>query len=305
MHIRQTSEPTHLPSQLDLFASPKTLSTYPPKHQLLKWIGNKQRFASQIVTYFPASFRRYYEPFLGSGAILATLKPKNALGSDSFKPLIEIWQTLKDSPQTLIGWYSERWERMMSNDKVAIYEAIKASYNGNPNGADLLFLARSSYGGVVRFRQSDGHMSTPCGIHTPISPKSFGQRVIEWNRRVQGATFSRMEYQDAMNMAGPGDLVYCDPPYSDSQSILYGAQSFSLEDLFETVEKCKSRGALVALSIDGTKRSGRHSVNLPIPKGLFEREALINVGRSMLKRFQMNGKHLDHEVVHDRLLLTY
>lgn len=296
---------TNLPSQLGLFEASKTLSILPPRSQLLKWIGNKHRFASQIVSYFPASFRRYYEPFLGSGAVLATLAPKDALGSDSFGPLIEIWQTLKDSPQVLVQWYAERWERMMKADKVAVYEAIKASYNSNPNGADLLFLARACYGGVVRFRQADGHMSTPCGIHTPISPKAFERRVTEWHQRIQGATFLRMEFEEAMDMAGPGDLIYCDPPYSDSQSILYGAQSFSLERLFETIERCKSRGAFIALSIDGMKRSGRRSVLLPIPKGLFEREVLIEVGRSMLKRFQMNGKSLEGEVVHDRLLLTY
>ena len=108
-----------------------------------------------------------------------------------------------------------------------------------------------------------------------------------------------------MSTAGSGDLIYCDPPYSDSQSILYGAQTFSLDHLFVVIEACKRRGAMIALSIDGTKRSGRHSVALPIPKGLFEREILIDVGRSMLKRFQMNGKSLEEEEVSDRLLLTY
>lgn len=70
---------TNLPSQLDLFEAAKTLPITPPKFQLLKWIGNKHRFALHIVSYFPTSFRRYYEPFLGSGAILATLAPKDAL----------------------------------------------------------------------------------------------------------------------------------------------------------------------------------------------------------------------------------
>jgi DNA adenine methylase len=61
----------------------------------------------------------------------------------------------------------------------------------------------------------------------------------------------------------------------------------------------------VALSIDGTKRSGDLVCDLPIPRGLFKREVYVNVGRSMLKRFQMNGKTLEKEVVKDRLLLTY
>jgi len=108
-----------------------------------------------------------------------------------------------------------------------------------------------------------------------------------------------------METASPGDLIYCDPPYTFTQSILYGAQSFNLAHLFQTIWECKRRGIYVVLSIDGTKRSGSTVCNVPIPIGLFEKEVMIRCGRSMLKRFQMNGKTLEAEVVHDRLLLTY
>lgn len=48
----------------------------PFKSQLLKWIGNKQRFAHEIISYFPNKFGTYHEPFLGSGAVLGVLSPK-------------------------------------------------------------------------------------------------------------------------------------------------------------------------------------------------------------------------------------
>jgi DNA adenine methylase len=108
-----------------------------------------------------------------------------------------------------------------------------------------------------------------------------------------------------MKLPKPGDLVYCDPPYNDTQSILYGAQSFSLRRLLEVITDCKQRGVYVALSIDGTKKSGNHICNLPISKDLFEREVFVNCGRSMLRRFQMGGQSLEGEVVADRLLLTF
>ena len=108
-----------------------------------------------------------------------------------------------------------------------------------------------------------------------------------------------------MESAVAGDLIYCDPPYSHTQAILYGAQAFSLKHLFEVIEQCKSRGVHVALSIDGTKKSGGQQCPLPIPSGVFEREAFVNCGRSMLRRFQMVGQTLESEVVSDRLLLTY
>jgi len=277
----------------------------PLKGGLLKWIGNKQRFADRITASFPAIFETYIEPFVGSGAVLATLAPERAVASDSFKPLIEIWRGLSENPELLKLSYAERWLFMQEGEKVSQYEKIKASYNANPNGADLLFLCRSCYGGVVRFRQADGYMSTPCGIHDPIHPRSFGKRVDEWHDRTKGARFVQMQYEEAMGNSRQGDLIYCDPPYSNSQAILYGAQAFDLEYLFQVIERCKTKGAKVALSIDGTKKSGKRVVELPIPTGLFEQELFIDCGRSMLRRFQMAEQTLEEEVVTDRLLLTY
>lgn len=273
--------------------------------QLLKWIGNKQRFAHEITAHFPVGFTRYWEPFLGSGAVLATVAPRAGIASDVFQPLIEIWSALRTSPDIVKSWYAERWEQMSRGDKVAEYERVKSSYNAGPNGADLLFLCRTCYGGVVRFRQYDGYMSTPCGPHQPIAPEKFSRRVDEWHLRIAGTTFRCADYEEVMSEARSGDLVYCDPPYSFSQGILYGAQAFRLAKLLEVISRCKSRGVNVVLSIDGSKKSGDHECDLPIPDGLFEREVRVNCGRSMLKRFQMTGRSLETEVVSDRLLLTY
>lgn len=277
----------------------------PFRSQLLKWIGNKQRFAHEIISFFPPRFNTYFEPFMGSGAVMGTLAKEPSVGADNFLPLIRIWQMLVKSPDTVKKWYADRRYRMMNGEKRAEYDRIRASYNSNPNPADLLFLCRSCYGGVVRFRQADGYMSTPCGVHTPIPPEAFAKRADKWYRRVGSAAFLHIDYKETMSMAKEGDLVYCDPPYTHSQSILYGAQTFNLQDLLSTIAECKERGVYIALSIDGSKRSGKLKCELPIPEDLFEKEVFVNCGRSMLKRFQMDGLSLEEEVVHDRLLLTY
>jgi DNA adenine methylase len=287
-----------------LLESPR-LTNEPLKGQLLKWIGNKQKFAEEIVRSFPSEFGTYHEPFLGSGGVLATMAPISGVGSDTFGPLMEIWQTLSSDPETVKEWYESRWLYASTRDKKSAYEDIKADYNRSPNGADLLFLCRSCYGGVVRFRMADGYMSTPCGIHAPISPQSFAHRVDNWHSRLTGTKFYHRDYQETLAAAKPGDIVYCDPPYTHSQTILYGAQRFSLVRLMECIQECKDRGVYVALSIDGTKKSGDVSCALPIPFGLFERELYVQVGRSMLRRFQMGGETLEAEHVSDRLLLTF
>lgn len=301
--------------QLDLFPHETQIPTHtddlnshsaqPFRGQLLKWIGNKQRFSHEIISYFPPQFGTYYEPFLGSGAVLGTLAPHKAVASDVLGPLIEIWNTLSKNPEQLKEWYRKRWEMVMAGNKKEGYEKVKASYNKKPNGADLLFLSRSCYGGVVRFRQADRGLSTPCGVHSPIKPESFDKRVDVWHERTKHTVFLHSDFQETLEKAVAGDIVYCDPPYSETQSILYGAQSFKLLRLFEGIQQCKNRGVNVILSIDGTKKSGNLICDIPIPEGLFEREVSVNCGRSMLKRFQMAGKSLEKEVIRERLLLTY
>lgn len=275
------------------------------KTQLLKWVGNKQKYAEDIINYFPSKFETYYEPFLGSGGVLGTLAPRKALASDIFQPLMEIWETLQNNKNQLKEWYEDRFNLIDHLGKKVAYKKILDSYNSNPNGADLVFILRACYGGVVRFRKSDGYMSTPCGVHNPMIPIKFSERVDIWCNRTKHVTFKNYDFKDAMDLAKKGDLIYCDPPYSDSQNILYGAQSFSLSDLFKKIEQCKERGVFIALSIDGTKLSGKKICDIDIPQKLFKREYQINVGRSMLKRFQMDGKTLEKHVVTDRLLLTY
>jgi DNA adenine methylase len=278
---------------------------YPPKSQLLKWVGNKQKFAAEITRYFPTQYGRFFEPFLGSGAILATVAPKNGLGSDTFGPLMEIWKTLKSNPDRLIDWYGERQRMIGQQTKEEVYEQVKASYNAQPNGADFLFLSRSCYGGIIRFRKNDGFMSTPCGVHDPISTESFSKRVNEWKNRLRYVNFEHCDYKMAFEEAKEGDMIYCDPPYSHSQSILYGAQDFKLSELLNVIALAKDRGVKVALSIDGQKKSGNFICDLPIPLGLFEHEIMVDCGRSMLRRFQREGETLEDDQVADRLLLTY
>jgi DNA adenine methylase len=277
----------------------------PFRTQLLKWIGNKQRQADAIIAHFPTNYGTYFEPFLGSGGVLGVLAPNRAVASDAFGPLIEIWQTLHNDKELLKQQYTERYALIERMGKRQAYEQVLADYNAGPNGADLLFLCRACYGGVVRFRKVDGYMSTPVGAHHPVPPESFGNRVELWQERTKGTQFLHADFAVAMRAAKPGDLIYCDPPYTDSQAILYGAQAFSLERLLGEICACKSRGVTIVLSIDGTKYSGRKLCDVSVPEGLFEREVFMKLGRSMLKRFQMDGKTLEEHEVSDRLLLTY
>ncbi|MDE0118836.1 MAG: Dam family site-specific DNA-(adenine-N6)-methyltransferase [Bdellovibrionales bacterium] len=277
----------------------------PFKTQLLKWIGNKQRFAHEIINYFPVRFNRYFEPFVGSGAVIGTLSPLNGYASDVIKPLIDIWNETVKNPKKVKTWYRNRYVFSNEVGKKEAYYEIRKRYNENPTPGDFLYLSRACYGGVIRFRKEDGYMSTPSGVHSPITPESFDYRVDIWSERLKKCKFFCEDFEYLFYMARKGDVIYCDPPYITSQQIVYGAQLFSIDRLIKSIEVAKSKGVYVLLSIDGSKKSGQMLCDIDFPDKLFQREVMVNCGRSMLRRFQREGDTLEDEVVSDRLLLTY
>lgn len=292
--------------------TPKRRTSIP---QLLKWVGNKHKFASEIATYMPDEFDTYYEPFLGSGAVLATVcyanqntlnspKFKKSVAGDALKYVTDIFNCVKNNPEEIINHYSDCIIGY-NDDKKANYEIIKARFNATKSSLDFAVLTRTCYSGIVRFRKSDGYMSTPVGPHKPISPESFAERVMVWNRLIQNTTFLHADFAETMALAGEGDVIYCDPPYTHSQSILYGAQEFNIERLWEAIADAKRRGAKVMLSINGTRESGKKDIGVVPPEGLFERAAVVNCGVSMIDRLQNAGDVMATDLVHDKLLLTW
>lgn len=285
---------------------------------ILKWIGNKQRFANEIIQYMPREINTYYEPFLGSGAVLAALSDmkynnglvpdisyNRAVASDALTPLIQIFEYVKHNPQAIIDYYAEQLKDYTEETKKEIYLEIRERFNKTRNPLDFALLSRTCYSGIIRFRKSDGFMSTPVGPHKPIPAAQFEARVRQWHKLVQDTTFINDDFRNVLSLASKGDLVYCDPPYTHSQTIIYGAQAFDIKDLWEEIAACKARGARVMLSINGKKKSGKEDISVEFPVGLFEREIEVNCGISMINRLQRTGQVMSNESVHDKLLLTW
>lgn len=281
---------------------------------LLKWIGNKRKFAELIISYMPQQFNEYYEPFLGSGAVMAELLYadstrlfphfKVAHGSDVLPFLIDIFDLVKLDPDKLTDYYEKEINEYYLNPERK-YEEIRDRFNKNHNAYDFCLLSRTCYSGVIRFRKADGYMSTPKGPHKPISPDTFKDRVSLWNGLLRKADFCCETYTTAMDKAKEGDVIYCDPPYTHSQSIIYGAQDFDINTLFLKIDECKKRGVKVMLSINGLKNSKKTDISVTPPDGLFERKYLVNCGTSMIDRLQNDGKQMTGKEVDDQLLLTW
>ena len=62
----------------------------------VKWAGGKRQIIDKLNKYVPDDYNTYYEPFVGGGALLFELSPKNAVINDSNKELMNVYKCLCD-----------------------------------------------------------------------------------------------------------------------------------------------------------------------------------------------------------------
>ena len=218
---------------------------------------------------------------------------------------MEIWTTLKGSPKTLKAWYAERWHSVMGGDKKVGYGKVRRSYNSSERRRFGFFvpLLLRGRGAVSAGRRShvDALRDSQAGSAAQASHGGWMSGAREFPERSSPSRIlpprSRV----------PSAETWCTAilPTQIVRASCTGRSNSALARLFDAIAQCKRRGVYVALSIDGTKKSGSRTCPIMVPRKLFEREVLVNCGRSMLRRFQMNGQTLEDEIVADRLLLTY
>ena len=69
---------------------------------MVKWVGGKRQLLNEIKKHIP-SFKSYYEPFVGGGALLFDLQPAKAVINDSNQELINTYQVIKNHVDDLIS----------------------------------------------------------------------------------------------------------------------------------------------------------------------------------------------------------
>lgn len=69
---------------------------------VIRWPGNKSKYAKLISQHFPDEYSRYIEPFVGSGALLFHTNPDKWIINDINKDLINVYNTVKENPQLVI-----------------------------------------------------------------------------------------------------------------------------------------------------------------------------------------------------------
>lgn len=70
----------------------------------VKWAGGKRQLLNKLKPLMPKEYNKYYEPFVGGGALLFAQKPKCACINDNNKQLINIYRQLQQDENAVISF---------------------------------------------------------------------------------------------------------------------------------------------------------------------------------------------------------
>lgn len=77
-------------------------NTFQPR-PLIKWPGGKERELDYIMPYVPNEINRYFEPFIGGGAVFANIEAKEYYINDLSTELIEIYRLISEQSDEFIS----------------------------------------------------------------------------------------------------------------------------------------------------------------------------------------------------------
>lgn len=214
----------------------------------LSWAGGKSKLVGAIEQLAPLKIRRYYEPFLGGGAVFLSLgdRASESILSDKNTCLINAWQTVRDAPGELEGLLHQH--KILHDRAAQYFYSQRTLYNcgrgvGVQGAAQFIYLNKSCFNGLWRSNRS-GKINSPIGDGCYIP-----NNLREVSETLQDVYLASSGFE-IIRSAGYGDFVYLDPPYYADRKIAseYGVGNFSEDDrasMIELASKIAFSGAIV------------------------------------------------------------
>ncbi len=242
----------------------------------LKWAGGKRQLLPVLREFYPSAFDRYFEPFLGSGAVFFDLYSRGLLRNresvllDSNADLIGCYSAVRDHADAVIRDLKELAREHARGGEEFFYEVRDREFNPRRDslvnagrlGAEypprlaamLIYLNRTGFNGLFRLNAS-GRFNVPAGRY--VNPQICDAENL---RRAASALTGRVElrhgsFEEVRRLATRGDFLYFDPPYAPvsrtARFTSYTSAQFGVEEqqlLYQLVSHLAGSGCFVVVS---------------------------------------------------------
>lgn len=228
----------------------------------IKWAGGKKQLLSQFKDFFPKYIERYFEPFVGGGAvafhILKKYQPKKVYLSDINEELINCYNIIKNNPQELIQLLSEYRKNHSKEFYYQIREQDPKLLSSLNNAARFIYLNKTCFNGLYRVNSS-GKFNVPMGSYK--NPSIYDEsELMEISKILKKTNLRVIPFNEIIKSVKKDDFIYFDPPYhplnNKNSFTTYTKGSFRAEDqkkLAELYKELDKKGCKVMLSNSDTE----------------------------------------------------
>lgn len=235
----------------------------------LKWAGGKRQLLHEITKLLPKDIgsRKYYELFVGGGALLFHLQPVNGFINDSNPELTNAYRTVRDNLGELLEALRQH-EALNSAEHFYEVRALDRDpglgrLSPVERAARMIYLNQTCYNGLYRVNGS-GFFNTPYGKYR--NPHIADTTRLTAASRFLNANCIRIacgDYADLVGEISTRSFVYLDPPYHptsrDRSFTAYVKGGWTEEDQIRLRDFCNlldSHGVPFLLSNSSTEFIG-------------------------------------------------
>lgn len=227
---------------------------------IVKWAGGKRQLVTELRNNLPKMFNRYFEPFIGGGALFFNIQPQNAYISDINEELINLYQVIKNDVFLLIEDLKTH-----KNTEEYFYEIRNMDRNGKysnwsnvQKASRFIYLNRTCFNGLYRVN-SKGEFNVPYGKYS--NPRIIDEiNLLNCSNLLKNTEIVCFDFSAILNYVQKGDFVYFDPPYmplNETSSFTAYTKSGFGEDmqikLKELCDELDNLGVYFMLSNSDTK----------------------------------------------------
>ena len=243
--------------------------TYP----IVKWVGGKRQLMFELLKNMPKSYNRYFEPFIGGGALFFELQPQNGYISDMNEELINLYSVVRDDVYNLIDDLNkhkvskEYFLKIRNLDRTEKYNKL----SDIQKASRFIYLNRTCFNGLYRVN-SQGQFNVPFGNYK--NPKIVdAENLINCSKLLKNTEICCADFSGILNKVQKGDFVYFDPPYvplnETSSFTSYTKDGFDIDMQFKLRDVCDeldNKGVMFMLSNSDTKLVNELYSNYEIKK---------------------------------------
>ncbi|MHB8546585.1 MAG: DNA adenine methylase [Nitrosotalea sp.] len=226
----------------------------------VKWAGGKRQLLPVITSHIPSKFERYFEPFLGGGAVFFSLVSEERKSkwfiSDLNSDLTLSYVTIRDKVKELVLSLENHAANYSKNQSSYYYKVRETNpKNDIDKVSRLIFLNKTCFNGLYRVN-SKGKFNVPVGRY--VNPNIINkENLFEVSRVLQSKDISIkcQDFEDALKVIGHEDFVYLDPPYQPVSTTAsftsYTDSDFDFSDqerLYAKFKALDKKGVKVLLS---------------------------------------------------------